>query len=163
MPPGAALIGLAYAGVVSPVWVEIGDYEFKLVQTEVKKGDSAILAVRLVNKRSGKALPGAGIIAKRVDMAPDGMAEMTGPIEQLPSTEPGVYRFKAALVMAGGWRLSLAAKVQGETGTVENKLERPCHDVRRPHWPHPRCRPAAGVEAFGPRTAISRCRPRTQC
>jgi hypothetical protein len=24
--------------------------------------------------------------------------------------------------MAGGWRLSLGAKVQGETGTVENKL-----------------------------------------
>ena len=24
--------------------------------------------------------------------------------------------------MAGGWRLSLRAKVQGETGTVENKL-----------------------------------------
>jgi hypothetical protein len=24
--------------------------------------------------------------------------------------------------MAGGWQLSLGAKVQGETGTVENKL-----------------------------------------
>jgi hypothetical protein len=24
--------------------------------------------------------------------------------------------------MAGGWRLSLGAKVQGETGTLENKL-----------------------------------------
>ena len=24
--------------------------------------------------------------------------------------------------MAGGWRLSLGAKVQGETGTVENRL-----------------------------------------
>jgi hypothetical protein len=24
--------------------------------------------------------------------------------------------------MAGGWRLSLGAKVQGETGTIENKL-----------------------------------------
>jgi hypothetical protein len=63
------------------------------------------------------------ISAKRIDMAPDGMAEMFEPIEQLSSTEPGVYRFKAALVMAGGWRLSLGAKVQGETGTIENKLE----------------------------------------
>jgi hypothetical protein len=119
----AALIGLACTGVASPAWAEIGDYEFKLVQTEVKKGDSAIVAVRLVDKRSGKAVPNAVIFAKRVDMAPDGMPEMTEPIEQLPSTEPGVYRFKAALVMAGGWRLSLGAKVQGETGTVENKLE----------------------------------------
>jgi hypothetical protein len=119
----AALIGLACTGVASPALAEIGDYEFKLAQTEVRKGDSAIVAVRLVDKRSGKAVPDAVIIAKRVDMAPDGMAEMTEPVEQLPSTEPGVYRFKAALVMAGGWRLSLAAKVQGETGTVENKLE----------------------------------------
>lgn len=119
----AALIGLACTGVASPAWAEIGDYEFKLIQTEVKKGDSAIVAVRLVDKRSGKAVPNVVIFAKRVDMAPDGMPEMTEPIEQLPSKEAGVYRFKAALVMAGGWRLSLAAKVQGETGTVENKLE----------------------------------------
>lgn len=118
----AALIGLACTGVASPARAGIGDYEFKLVQTEIKKGDSAIVAVRLIDKRSGKAVPDAVIIAKRVDMAPDSMADMTEPIEQLPSTEPGVYRFKAALVMAGGWRLSLAAKVQGETGTVDNKL-----------------------------------------
>jgi hypothetical protein len=40
----------------------------------------------------------------------------------MPSTDPGVYKFKAAVTMAGGWQLSLGAKVQGETGTVENKL-----------------------------------------
>jgi hypothetical protein len=118
----AALIGLASTVLSSPARAEIGDYEFKLVRTEIKKGDGAIVAVRLIDKRSGKAIPDAVIIAKRVDMAPDSMADMTEPIEQLPSTEPGVYRFKAALVMAGGWRLSLAAKVQGETGTLENKL-----------------------------------------
>jgi hypothetical protein len=33
-----------------------------------------------------------------------------------------VYRFKANVSMAGRWQLSLAAKVQGETGTVESKL-----------------------------------------
>ncbi len=119
----AALIGLAGSGIVSPARAGIDDYEFQLVQTEIKQGDGAIVAVRLVDKRSGKTVPGAVIFAKRVDMAPDGMAEMSEPIQQLPSTEPGVYRFKAALVMAGGWRLSLGAKVQGETGTVENKLE----------------------------------------
>ena len=118
----AALIGLAWTGVASPALAEIGDYEFQLVQTEIKKGDSAIVAVRLVDKRSGKAVPNAVIFAQRVDMAPDGMETMTAPIEQLPSTETGIYRFKANLMMAGGWRLSLGAKVQGETGTVENKL-----------------------------------------
>ena len=119
----AALIGLAVTGTASRAWAGIADYEFQLVQAEIKKGDGAIVAVRLVDKRSGKAVPDAVVFATRVDMAPDGMAEMAEPIEQLPSTEPGVYRFKAALVMAGGWRLSLGAKVQGETGTVENKLE----------------------------------------
>jgi hypothetical protein len=119
----AALIGLACAGSVSSAWAGIEDYEFQLVQNEIKKGGDAILAVRLIDKRSGKPVADAVIIAKRVDMAPDGMAEMAEPIEQLTSTEPGVYRFKAAVVMPGGWRLSLGAKVQGETGTAESKLE----------------------------------------
>jgi hypothetical protein len=55
-------------------------------------------------------------------MAPDGMPTMTSPIEQAPSTEPGVYRFKTDLTMEGGWQLSLAAKIQGEEGTVAGKL-----------------------------------------
>src|ERR1700683_247304 len=119
----AALVGLACMGAVSQAWAGIGDYEFQLVQTQVKKGDGAVVAVRLIDKRSGKPVPDAVIIAQRIDMAPDGMAEMSEPIEQLSSTEPGVYRFKAALVLAGGWRLSLGAKVQGETGTVQSELE----------------------------------------
>jgi hypothetical protein len=119
----AASIGLVSLGIVSQARAGIEDYEFQLVQTEIKQGDGAIVAVRLIDKRSGKVVPDAVIFAKRVDMAPDGMAEMSEPIQQLPSTEPGVYRFKAALVMAGGWRLSLGAKVQGESGTIENKLE----------------------------------------
>ncbi|WP_244424890.1 FixH family protein [Methylobacterium nodulans] len=100
---------------------DIKDYEFQLVKNEVKQGD-ATLDVRLVDKRTGKPVPDAVIFAKRIDMAPDSMEEMTSKIEQLPSPEPGIYRFKAKLSMAGGWRLSLGAKVQGETGTVENKL-----------------------------------------
>jgi hypothetical protein len=49
----AALVGLACAGAVSQAWAGIGDYEFQLVQTQVKKGERAIVAVRLVDKRSG--------------------------------------------------------------------------------------------------------------
>jgi hypothetical protein len=119
----AALIGLACAGSVSSAWAGIEDYEFQLVQNEIKKGGDAVLAVRLIDKRSGKPVADAVIIAKRVDMAPDGMAEMAEPIEQLTSTERGVYRFKAAVVMPGGWRLLLSAKVQGEAGTVQSELE----------------------------------------
>jgi hypothetical protein len=115
-------IGLFFAATATPVPAEIRDYEFQLVQNEVKKGDGAIVAVRLINKRSRKPVADAVISAKRIDMAPDGMATMAAPLEELPSTESGVYRFKTDLSMAGRWQLSLAAKVQGEIGTVENKL-----------------------------------------
>ncbi|RUW60703.1 FixH family protein [Mesorhizobium sp. M7A.F.Ca.US.008.03.1.1] len=119
----AASIGLACVGATSRVWAGIEDYEFQLVQNEVKQGNAAEVAVRLIDKRSGKSVPDAVIFAQRVDMAPDGMEMMAAPIEPLPSTEPGIYRFKAQIQMAGGWRLSLGAKVQGETGSLESKLE----------------------------------------
>jgi hypothetical protein len=118
----AAPVGLLWVALASCALADVKDYEFKLVQNEVKKGDGAIVAVRLIDKRSGKTVSDAVISAKRIDMAPDGMAAMAAPLEQLPSTEPGVYRFKTNLTMEGRWQLSLAAKVQGETGTVENKL-----------------------------------------
>lgn len=122
-PAIAGIAGMAFtAGLVSAAFADVQDFEFQLVQNEVKKGDGAIVTVKLVSKKTGKAVPDAVIFAKRIDMAPDGMASMAEPIEQMPSIEPGVYRFKTALPMAGRWRLSLGAKVQGETGTVESKL-----------------------------------------
>ena len=117
----AALVGVAMTGSVTAARADIKDYEFQLIDQTVKKGD-AIIAVRLVHKPDGKPVPDAVIFATRLDMAPDGMQEMATKIAPMPSTEPGVYKFKATLTMAGGWQLSLGAKVQGETGTVENKL-----------------------------------------
>jgi hypothetical protein len=117
----AILIGLSSIPMTAPAHADVKDYEFRLVQPEQKAGEG-IVAVRLIDKRSGKAVPDAVIIAKRIDMAPDSMAEMTSRIEQLPPSEPGIYRFKTNLSMAGRWRLSLGAKVQGETGTVESQL-----------------------------------------
>jgi len=117
----AAMLGAALSAAALPALADIKDYHFELVQQEAKVGE-AVLSVRLLDKRSGKSVPDAVIFAKRIDMAPDSMDEMTSKIEQLPTTEPGVYRFKAKLTMAGGWRLSLGAKVQGETGTVEDRL-----------------------------------------
>ena len=117
----AALIGVAAIGSAGIARADIKDYEFQLVDQTVKKGD-AIISVRLVHRPDGKPVPNAVIFATRLDMAPDGMQEMATKIASMPSTEPGVYKFKATLSMAGGWQLSLGAKVQGETGTVENKL-----------------------------------------
>jgi hypothetical protein len=117
----AALIGIAMTGSVTLAHADIKDYEFQLVDKAFKKGD-AVISVRLVHKPDGKPVPNAVIFATRLDMAPDGMQEMATKIAPMPSTEPGVYKFKATMTMAGGWQLSLGAKVQGETGTVENKL-----------------------------------------
>ncbi len=118
----AALAAALSMAAVSAARADISDYEFQLVETDIRQGDGAVIAVRLVDKRSGRAIPDAVIFATRIDMAPDGMATMTAPIESLPPTEPGVYRFRTNLMMAGGWQLSLAAKIQGENGTLENKL-----------------------------------------
>jgi hypothetical protein len=118
----AAALGVALLmGMAASALADTKDYEFQLLDKEVKQGAGAI-SVKLVHKPSGRAVADAVIFAKRIDMGPDGMEAMTAPIEAISSTEPGVYKFKTDLSMAGQWALSLGAKVQGETGTVENKL-----------------------------------------
>lgn len=105
-----------------PAFADIKDYEFQLKQKELKQGDGVIVTVRLIDRRTGKPVPDAVIFASRIDMEPDGMATMASKLEPLPSPEPGSYAFRTNLIMEGGWRLSLAAKVQGEEGTVESRL-----------------------------------------
>jgi hypothetical protein len=118
----AAFIVIAMTGLVTAARADIKDYEFQLIDQTVQAGPDKIITVRLVNKTTGKPVPGAVIFATRLDMAPDGMQEMATKIAPMPGGEPGTYKFKATFGMAGRWQLSLGAKVQGETGTVENKL-----------------------------------------
>ena len=113
---------LALISFAPPAWADVKDFEFRLVQQEVKEGDGAVVAVTLIDKRTGQPVPGAVIFAKRIDMAPDGMASMTAPLAEMPSDKPGEYRFKTNLSMQGRWQLSLGAKVQGEAGSVQSKL-----------------------------------------
>jgi hypothetical protein len=118
----AAFIGIAMTGSVTIARADIKDYEFQLVDQAIKAGPDKVVTVRLINKATGKPVPDAVIFATRLDMAPDGMQEMATKIAPMPGGEPGSYKFKATFGMAGRWQLSLGAKVQGETGTVENKL-----------------------------------------
>ena len=118
----AALVGIAMTGSATLARADIKDYEFRLVDQAIKAGPDRIITVRLINKTTGKPVPDAVIFATRLDMAPDGMQEMATKVTPMPGTEPGTYRFKATLSMAGRWQLSLGAKVQGEPGTVENKI-----------------------------------------
>jgi hypothetical protein len=117
-----ALTGAALMCAATIAFADIRHYEFKLVEPTVKTGPDNTIAVRLIDKTTGKPVSDAVIFATRLDMAPDSMQEMVTKLTPLPGAEPGTYRFKASFSMAGRWQLSLAAKVQGETGTVENKL-----------------------------------------
>lgn len=121
--PRAALITLALTVGLSKAFASASDYQFQLVQNQVKKADAATITVRLIDKRTGKNVPNAVIFTERLDMSPDGMAAMTSSVQPMPSTEPGLYPFKADLSAPGGWRLSLAAKVQGEADTITGKLD----------------------------------------
>jgi hypothetical protein len=114
----AALVGL----IGSHALAGAGDYVFEIVQSEMKKGDDVTVALRLVHKPSGKAVPDAVIVRTRVDMAPDGMASMESPVIPMPFQEPGIYAFKTDLPMAGRYQFSIAAKVQGEAETVISKV-----------------------------------------
>ena len=118
----AALIGLAVTVAPKFAFAGIKDYEFQLVEPAVQAGVDKVVTVRLVNKKTGKPVADAVIFASRLDMTPEGMQEMVTKVTPMPGNEPGTYRFKATFSMAGRWQLSLGAKVQGETGTVENKL-----------------------------------------
>jgi hypothetical protein len=117
-----ALIGAAMTCTAGFARADVRNYEFKLAEPTVKTGPDKTIAVKLLDKTTGKPVPDAVIFATRLDMAPDGMQEMATKLTPVPGAEPGTYRFKANFSMAGRWQLSLGAKVQGETGTVENKL-----------------------------------------
>ncbi|WP_019199730.1 FixH family protein [Afipia birgiae] len=98
------------------------DYEFQLVQDALPLAQDTIISVRLMHKPTGKPVGDAVIFATRLDMAPDGMPTMMADLEALPSEETGIYRYRTTLGMEGSWRLSLAAKVQGEKDTVQSRL-----------------------------------------
>src|ERR1035441_259327 len=103
-------------------WADATDYAFEPVATELKKGDDVVIAVRLLHKTTGKPVADAVIVRTRVDMAPDGMADMPSPVVAVPGGEPGVYAFKNDLPTERGYLLSLAVKVQGEPDTIVGKV-----------------------------------------
>jgi len=120
------LLASAFAAAMSltgaAAWAGAVDYAFEPIAAELKKGDDVVIAVRLLHKPTGKPVSDAVIVRTRVDMAPDGMADMASPVAPLQGTEPGVYAFKTDLPMAGRYLLSVAAKVQGEPETVVGKV-----------------------------------------
>lgn len=117
-----AVVFVLTASATGPVYAAAADYVFEAETEQVAAGDGAVLAVRLTNAKTGEAVENAVIFQTRLDMAPDGMGGMTSPVTSLGQSEPGVYRFKSDLTMAGRWALSLAAKVPGEQETVRGTV-----------------------------------------
>lgn len=120
---GAIAVSLALTvSSASGLFAAPADYTFTAASEQVDAGDGAVIAVRLTDEKTGKPVENAVIFQTRVDMAPDGMAGMVAPVTALGQSEPGVYRFKTDLSMAGRWALYLAAKVPGEQETVRGTV-----------------------------------------
>lgn len=101
---------------------DASDYDLTLVETTYPFGSEAVLDLRLTDTRTGLPVDGAILFATRLDMAPEGMVEMTSPVAILPAEAPGQYRFAADPTMEGNWQFSVAAKVQGEAETVQARF-----------------------------------------
>jgi hypothetical protein len=119
----AALLAVTLAALgPSAALAAADDYAFEATTAKVSANREAVVAVRLVNRSTGKPVPNAVIFQTRLDMSPDSMGEMTGAVTPLPATEPGVYRFRVNVGMAGRWALKMAAKVPGEQDTVRGDV-----------------------------------------
>jgi YtkA-like protein len=118
----AVTASIALALGTTPVPAGAAEYVFEPVSVDIRNGSGSELAVRLVHKPTGKPVDGAVLFRTRLDMSPDSMGEMTAKHAALTSTEPGVYKFRADLTMAGGWAFKLMAKVPGETETVQGTV-----------------------------------------
>lgn len=103
-----ALTGLTACNAASQT------HSFELVTPQVAEGPTSEFGVRLIDKATGKPVA-ATIESVMLDMGPDGMAAMKEPAEILPSAEPGVFKFKTNLSMAGRWAVHLKAKLADGT------------------------------------------------
>jgi Cu(I)/Ag(I) efflux system membrane fusion protein len=116
------LASLAVALAARFAYAAPTDYVFEPVAAEVRSGKDSEFAVRLRNKATGKLVEGAKLFSTRLDMSPEGMAEMTTKHSAMPSAEPGIYKFKADFTMAGGWAFKMTAKVPGESENVQSTV-----------------------------------------
>ncbi len=98
------------------------DYRFEAAGPPVKSGKATIVKIRLVHVSDGKPVSGAVVFQTRFDMGPDGMASMTAPAKVVRSTDANVFQVELEPQMGGNWALSLSAKVQGETETVNGSV-----------------------------------------
>ncbi|MBC7908135.1 MAG: FixH family protein [Rhodospirillaceae bacterium] len=115
---GGALVFSALLAASSSAWADAKDYRFEAVQPHVAISPNTAIAVRLVHVPSGKPVPDAIILPAKMEMPMAGMAPMSTKVSSSKPDGQGAYGFTADLSMAGTWMLQVAAKVQGEPGTI---------------------------------------------
>lgn len=120
--PVAAMIAVLALSVwgfrASPADAAAPEFRLEAVEPSVPVGDETPLAVRLVDTASGAPVANAVLFRARLDMAPEGMGDMTAALVPAASVDPQVYRFIATPTMAGRWLLTVQAKVPGVPETV---------------------------------------------
>ena len=121
---GAGALAHAIATAFTPATSVAGaqDYRFEAAGPPVKSGRATVVKIRLVHIPDGKPVPGAIIFQTRFDMGPDGMENMTAPAKLVRSNDTNLYQLELEPQMGGNWALSLSAKVQGETETVNGSV-----------------------------------------
>ncbi|WP_206664517.1 FixH family protein [Dankookia rubra] len=114
---GAATM-LTPALLATGAFAAASDYRFEVVSARPAGPHKTDVTLRLVHVPDNKPVPDAVVFQTKADMAPAGMPTMTGAVAPQAAQQPGTYRFQVDTGMAGGWALTLAAKVQGEAETV---------------------------------------------
>lgn len=110
----AAFTGAAYAAAA--------DYRFEVVGQPARAGNQATITLRLTHIPTGRAITDAVIFQTRLEMPMQGMAPMSGRLSAAQPDGQGNYRLTAEMTMDGEWRLSLSARVQGESEVVRATL-----------------------------------------
>ncbi|MBI1213463.1 MAG: heavy metal RND transporter [Alphaproteobacteria bacterium] len=95
-------------------------YIFSTSTPDISMDGAPNVDVRIM--RDGVQIADAVIFETRFDMEPEGMEAMTATVTAQGSPDPGTYRFAVKPTMAGRWRLSLGAKIQGEADTVRGSV-----------------------------------------
>ena len=96
-------------------------YHFVARPMAVKAGAPTTFTVQIMSPDMSP-VAGAKVSATRVDMGPDGMAEMTGKVVAADSADPSRYMFSTTLSMPGRWAVSIEAQIPGEAAPVRGQV-----------------------------------------
>lgn len=117
---GLGLTGLIWAAGTAQA--DPKDYRFEVTERRLVLSPASPITVTLVNAKTHAPVAGAILFQSRLDMTMPGMGPMATRLTALPPDGKGTYPFVADVAMDGEWVLTLAAKIQGEAGTVAATL-----------------------------------------